>query len=137
MSRVLNVYTDGGARGNPGPAAIGMVIKDEQGKVIHSFGRTIGEATNNVAEYRAVIAALEWIKFQSKADRPLAVNFFSDSTLIVHQIKREWKIKEAHLKPLAARVHRLEDGLTVVYTAIPREQNALADALVNQALDKC
>jgi len=134
MNRGLNVFTDGGARGNPGPAAIGVVIKDEQGKVIHRFGRTIGKATNNVAEYQAVIAALEWIKTQKRPDK---VNFYLDSTLIVHQIKGEWKIKEIHLKELVGRVHQLENNLTLTYTAIPREQNAWADALVNQALDKC
>jgi len=136
MSRVLSVFTDGGARGNPGPAAIGVIIKDQQGKTIHRFGRTIGEATNNVAEYRAVIEALRWIQAQPKTHRPLAVNFHSDSTLIVHQIKGDWKIKEAHLKQLVDQVHRLEKDLAATYTAIPREKNFQADALVNQALDK-
>ncbi len=137
MSQTLNIYTDGGARGNPGPAAIGVIIKDQQGKTIHRFGRTIGEATNNVAEYRAVIEALRWIQAQTKTHRPLAVNFHSDSTLIVHQIKGDWKIKEAHLRQLVDQVHRLEKDLAATYTAIPREQNFPADALVNQALDKC
>ena len=134
---VLNVYTDGGARGNPGPAAIGVVVKDKQGKIVYELGRTIGAATNNVAEYQAVIDALQWLKLRPKADRPLAVNFYSDSTLIVHQIKGEWKIKQAHLKQLFERVHWLENNLTTTYTVIPREQNSPADALVNQALDKC
>lgn len=133
MSQILNIYTDGGARGNPGPAAIGAVIKDGQGKIIHQFGQTIGEATNNVAEYRAVICALEWLGDQPKPDK---VNFYSDSKLIVHQIGGEWKIKEAHLKQLVERVHKLENNLAITYTAIPREKNFQADALVNQALDK-
>lgn len=135
--RVFNVYTDGGSRGNPGPAAVGVIIKDGQGNLVASFGRTIGVTTNNVAEYQAVIAALEWIKCQPEADRPLAANFYSDSTLIVHQIRGDWKIKEAHLRQLTERVHQLESGLTVTYTVIPREQNSQADALVNRALDKC
>ena len=134
MSGRLSVFTDGGARGNPGPAAVGVVIKDDKGKLIHQFGRTIGETTNNVAEYQAVISALEWIKTQA---RPEKVSFYSDSTLIVHQIKGEWKIKEAHLKQLVDQVHRLEDNLTTSYTVIPREKNFNADALVNRALDKC
>ena len=129
----LSVYTDGGARGNPGPAAIGVVVKGEQGKIIHEFGRTIGETTNNVAEYQAVIAALEWIKTRPRQE----INFYLDSTLVVHQLKGEWKIKQDHLKPLAGEVHRLEAGLSITYTAIPREQNIRADALVNRALDKC
>lgn len=131
---VFNVYTDGGARGNPGPAAIGVRVKDGQGKPIHSFGRTIGETTNNVAEYQAVIAALEWIVSQPKPDK---VNFYSDSTLIVHQIRGEWKIKQPHLKPLVERVRELENNLIVSHSVIPREQNQQADWLVNQALDKC
>ena len=130
----LNIYTDGGARGNPGPAAIGVVVKDGEGKIIHQFGRTIGKTTNNVAEYQAVVSALEWLATQF---RPGKINFFSDSTLIVNQIKGDWKIKEAHLKPLVARVRYLVGQLAVAYTAIPREQNFQADALVNQALDKC
>ena len=130
----LNIYTDGGARGNPGPAAIGVVVKDGEGKIIHQFGRTIGKTTNNVAEYQAVVSALEWLATQF---RPGKINFFSDSTLIVNQIKGDWKIKEAHLKPLVSRVRQLVGQLTVTYTAIPREQNFEADALVNQALDKC
>ena len=134
MSQVLNIYTDGGARGNPGPAAIGVVVKNEQGKDVHKFGQTIGEATNNVAEYRAVIAALEWIKVQARPER---VNFYSDSTLIVHQIKGEWKVKEGHLRPLIERIRRLAQDLVVTFTAIPRERNFQADALVNQSLDKC
>ena len=133
MKRFI-IHTDGGARGNPGPAAIGVVVKDISGKIIHQFGRTIGETTNNVAEYRAVISALEWIVTRP---RPETINFFSDSTLIVNQIKGDWKIKEGHLKPLAARVRQLAGHLSVTYTAIPREQNFQADALVNQALDKC
>lgn len=129
---IANVYCDGGARGNPGPAAIGVVIKDEQGSLINSFGRTIGETTNNVAEYEAVIAALEWIKNQPKPDK---VKFYSDSKLIVHQLRGEWKIKEAHLRQLAERVRLLENNLTTTYSVIPREQNYQADALVNRALD--
>ena len=130
----MKVFTDGGARGNPGPAAIGVVVQDEQGRTVYELGRTIGETTNNVAEYRAVIGALEWIKSQP---RPAAVNFYSDSTLVVNQLQGLWKIKQAHLKPLIDEVRRLAEGLTVTFTAIPRAQNEAADALVNQALDKC
>jgi len=130
----FSVYTDGGARGNPGPAAIGVVVKDERGKTIHQFGRTIGETTNNVAEYLAVIAALEWLKAQPQR---LAAKFYSDSSLVVHQLKGEWKIKEDHLRQLVEQVHHLEKNRMVTYTAIPREQNTAADAQVNQALDKC
>lgn len=138
MSGDLSIFTDGGARGNPGPAAIGVVVKNRQGKTIHQFGRVIGETTNNVAEYQAVISALEWLCSRPQADKPKAVNFYIDSTLIVHQIKGEWKIKLPHLRQLVERAHQLEPKLTAItYTVIPREKNADADALVNQALDKC
>ena len=113
----MKVFTDGGARGNPGPAAIGVVVQDEQGRTVYELGRTIGETTNNVAEYRAVIGALEWIKSQP---RPAVVNFYSDSTLVVNQLQGLWKIKQAHLKPLIDEVRRLAEGLIVTFTAIPR-----------------
>lgn len=133
---VLSVYTDGGARGNPGPAAIGVVVKNEQGKVIHQFGRVIGETTNNVAEYQAVIAALGWLESQPRPER---VKFNLDSTLVVHQLRGEWKIKEPHLKPLvqAARDKMAKLNCLFSFQAIPRERNFEADALVNLSLDKC
>lgn len=134
---IYRVYTDGGARGNPGPAAVGGVIKDGQGNRLHSFGQKIGIATNNVAEYRAVIAALEWLSRQSAAGRPPTVTFFLDSTLVVHQLRGEWKIKQPHLLPLAESARQLIGalGCPVIFLAVPREQNREADALVNQALD--
>lgn len=134
MGKVLSVYTDGGSRGNPGPAAIGVVVKDETGQVVAEFGKTIGETTNNVAEYQAVIEALVWLK---NSGRQEPINFFLDSALVVHQLRGDWKIKLNHLRELAGRVHQLEQGLAVTYTAVPREQNTAADAQVNQALDKC
>ena len=137
MPLKFNIHTDGGSRGNPGPAAVGVVVQDEAGQVIHQFGLTIGVTTNNVAEYQAVIQALEWANQQ--AVKPDQINFWLDSALVVHQLQGHWKIKENHLLSLAARVHQLEDklGIAPIYTAIPREKNAAADAMVNQALDKC
>lgn len=128
------VYTDGGARGNPGPAAVGVVIEAESGQLIHSFGRAIGTATNNVAEYLAVISALEWL---GSRPRIIKVSFFLDSALVVHQLRGEWKLKQEHLRPLAARIRELAKNLTVSYSLIPRTLNRRADALVNRALDKC
>jgi probable phosphoglycerate mutase len=135
MSRVWRINTDGGARGNPGPAAIGVVIK-EQGNLVHEFGQTIGVATNNVAEYRAVLAALEWVAGQSA--RPEAIEFILDSQLVVEQLKGNWKIKEPRLQDLALSAHGLMQklGIKVSFTSVRREQNAAADKLVNQALDK-
>ena len=132
-----SMYVDGASRGNPGKAGAGALLTAPDGTAIKRLKSYLGVTTNNVAEYRAVIEALRWIQTQPKTSRPLAVNFHSDSTLIVQQIKGDWKIKEAHLKQLVDQVHRLEKDLAVTYTAIPREQNFPADALVNQALDKC
>jgi len=131
----LNIYTDGGARGNPGPAAIGVVVLNSQGKTITAFGDTIGEATNNVAEYKALIAALAWLKDNLQ---PKQANFFLDSTLVVNQVNGTWKIKDATLRQLLISIRELEAQITskLVYQAIPREQNSQADLQVNLALDK-
>jgi ribonuclease HI len=136
MSPSLKIFTDGGARGNPGPAAIGVVIS-EGNKLIHQFGQTIGKATNNIAEYKAVIAALEWVSRQ--ASKPATIEFFLDSMLVVEQLKGNWKIKEPHLKDLALTAHALMQklGVKISFTSVPREKNKAADALVNASLDKC
>ena len=125
------VFTDGGAISNPGPAAIGAVIRDEQGRVHARISQRIGTATNNQAEYRAVIAALE------KAIKLGAthVNLYSDSELVVRQISGRYRVKNATLKPLYQQVKHLQgllEGLTV--THIPRWQNTEADKLTNMAL---
>jgi len=135
----LNIFCDGGARGNPGPAAIGFVIKDPAGTVIHQHGASIGIATNNVAEYRAVIAAFEWIiqKLDARRYQLDAVNFYLDSALVVNQLNGFFKVKNAHLRQLIVQIKILESQFSVpiTYTSVPRTQNFQADALVNQALD--
>lgn len=134
MNEAVKVFADGGARGNPGPAAVGAVIYNQQGTVIGRISQAIGEATNNVAEYRAVIAALEWIKAHPQIKQ---ADFFLDSTLVVGQLGGQWKIKKPHLQILADQARSLIAGLKVSFTAVLREKNSLADQLVNQALDKC
>ncbi len=132
----LNIYTDGGARGNPGPAAIGVVIKDINNKIIHQFGHTIGPATNNLAEYQAVIAALEYLNTNKhKSD---SINFFLDSRLVVNQLNGLWKVKDTNLRQKVITIRQLEGTLNtaIKYTAIPREKNFEPDALLNQALDQ-
>ncbi len=127
---VINV--DGAARGNPGPAAIGATIKDEQGRLIACISQRIGTTTNNQAEYRAIIAALE--KVISLGAKQVDVK--SDSELVVKQINGEYRVKKAALKPLYQRVKELQgrqEGFTITY--IPREQNIEADNLANLALD--
>ena len=128
----VTIYTDGAARGNPGPAAIGVVIKDETGNVIATVSRRLGTTTNNQAEYRAIVAALE--KALTLGARHVVVK--SDSELVVKQINGLYKIKNAALRPLYVEAVRLIgslDSFSISY--IPRSQNAAADALANQALD--
>ena len=126
------IFTDGAARGNPGPAAIGVVIKDEKGKLVASISRCLGATTNNQAEYRAIIAALE--KAVSLGARQ--VTLYSDSELVVKQINGLYKIKQAALRSLYQEVVRLTGALESFKIAhVPREKNAAADELANKALD--
>jgi ribonuclease HI len=124
--------TDGGARGNPGPAAYGYVLEAEDGTVLDARGETIGVATNNVAEYRALIAGLE--KAVELAIDELEV--VSDSELLVKQMQGEYRVKNEALRELNDEANSLERKLgRVRYKAVPREHNELADKLVNEALD--
>ena len=136
MSNTYIIHTDGGARGNPGPAAIGVVV-EKNGKRIHEFGKQIGESTNNVAEYTAVIEALKYLKELHVIDTITRVIFFIDSKLVVEQLNGRFKVKDAKLRELLfqVKIHEQEVGGEVVYKLIPREQNRRADFLVNQSLD--
>jgi len=127
---VLNV--DGGARGNPGPAAIGVVVASPQGDVLEEVAETIGVATNNVAEYRALIMGLE----RAHALGANEVEIINDSELVAKQLTGAYKVKHPAMKPLHAEAIaalRRFDGWRV--RSVPRAQNARADELVNQALD--
>ncbi|MDQ4037347.1 MAG: reverse transcriptase-like protein, partial [Actinomycetota bacterium] len=129
----LIVEADGGSRGNPGPAGYGALVRDPvTGQVLAERGEPIGTATNNVAEYRGLIAGLEAVtEFE-----PSEVEVRMDSKLVVEQMSGRWKIKHADLRPLALQAQRLAQHLPrVSYTWIPRERNAAADRLANQALD--
>ena len=126
------LFTDGGARGNPGPAAFGYVLEAEDGTVLAAHGEAIGVATNNVAEYRALIAGLEAALERGVTE----LEVVSDSELVVKQMRGEYKVKNAALRELSAEAARLARRLeNVVYTAVRREHNELADMLVNEALD--
>ena len=126
------LWTDGGARGNPGPAAFGFVLQGEDGESLDARGEYIGHATNNVAEYSALIAGLEAAIALGVTE--LAV--VSDSELMVKQMRGEYKVKNAALKELSQRAGSLARKLgTVTYTAVRRHHNTLADKLVNDALD--
>jgi len=125
------IFTDGIAEPNPGPAAIGATIKDEQGKLIAAICQPIGQATNNQAEYRAIIAALEKIT----SLRVNEVDIYSDSELVVRQINGQYRVKNADLKPLYQKVKQLQSRMTgFTITHIPREQNKEADSLAAKAL---
>jgi probable phosphoglycerate mutase len=124
--------TDGGARGNPGPAAFGYVLETEEGTVLAAHGEAIGQATNNVAEYRALLAGLEKA-LELGVDE---VEVVSDSELVVKQMRGEYKVKNEALRELSLEAARLGRQLrSVSYTAVRREHNELADRLVNEALD--
>ena len=126
------LFTDGGARGNPGPAAAAFVLEAEDGSVIDSRGEAIGIATNNVAEYRALIAGLERAIELGVSE----LEVVSDSELLVKQMRGEYRVKNAALIDLSLEAGRLARRLGAVrYTAVRREHNELADRLVNEALD--
>jgi ribonuclease HI len=126
------LFTDGGARGNPGPAAYGFVLEAEDGTVLAAKGERIGVATNNVAEYRALIAGLEKAAELAVPE----VEVVSDSELLVKQMTGEYRVKNAALQDLSIQASRLARQIgKVSYTAVRREHNELADRLVNEALD--
>jgi ribonuclease HI len=124
--------TDGGARGNPGPAAFGYVLETEDGTVLAAHGETIGVATNNVAEYRALVAGL-----QKALDLAVdEVDVVSDSELLVRQMTGQYKVKNEALRKLSLEAASLARRLRrVTYRSVRREHNELADRLVNEALD--
>ena len=131
IKRVV-IFTDGAAVPNPGPAAIGAVIKNKQGRLITTISQSIGRATNNQAEYRAIIAALE----NAISLGASQVDMRSDSELVVKQINDQYRVKKASLKPLYQQVKQLQsqlEGFTI--THIPRQQNMEADSLANMALE--
>ncbi|MBI2267910.1 MAG: ribonuclease HI family protein [Candidatus Blackburnbacteria bacterium] len=135
MSLNLRVFCDGGARGNPGPAASAFVVMDGE-NVLTNGGKYLGYATNNVAEYSAVIFALEWLV--SHAEGAERISFFLDSQLIVKQLSGEFRIKDQKLLGLVLALRKIERqlGVPISYQHIPRSQNKLADALVNKILDE-
>jgi 2-C-methyl-D-erythritol 2,4-cyclodiphosphate synthase len=129
------LYTDGGSRGNPGPAATGWVIFDEQGRIVHEVGNFMGDYTNNEAEYNALEEALTWIEKHLGHNIKLTVRM--DSELIIKQLKGEYQVKAANLRPTyLLLLNKLAEFHQLKLEHVPRAQNARADALVNQALDK-
>jgi ribonuclease HI len=129
---MIVAYIDGGARGNPGPAGFGVRIEDVEGSLIEEFGESIGVATNNVAEYRGLLAALEW----ARAHGHSTVHVRSDSLLLVQQMLGNYKVRNAGLQPLHARATQLARQIgRVTFEHVGRAFNAHADRLANTAMD--
>lgn len=127
----LKIFTDGGSRGNPGPAACAYVVYNKAGVLQDKCGKYLGITTNNEAEYQGVIFALESLVTRTQN----LVTFYLDSLLVVQQLNGRWKIKEPRLRELILKVKELEGQMTIRYAYVPREQNAEADLLVNETLD--
>jgi ribonuclease HI len=133
------IYTDGGSRGNPGPSAIGVVICNEKGEPIKKYSESIGDATNNEAEYQAVIFALKKAKALYGKDKmkESQIEIRLDSELVAKQLDHEYKIEEPNIQPLFLKVWNLMLDFDIIeFKYIPREENKEADRLVNEALDK-
>lgn len=129
----LIIYTDGGARGNPGPAGIGAVLKNENGEIVAEISEYIGETTNNQAEYRAVAAAIAKARELGAEE----LNFYLDSELVVKQINGEYKVKNKDLAPLFVKIYNARQGFKkTTFRHIPREKNGEADRLANLAMDR-
>lgn len=128
----LVIYTDGGARNNPGPAGIGVVIYDENGEIIETHKEYIGKATNNVAEYRALIEGLR----RAKKYEPEKIESRLDSELVKKQVTGEYKCKDENMRALLEQVRELVFFKNVTFTHVPRAQNKLADKLANEAMDE-
>ena len=126
-------YIDGGARGNPGPAGYGVRIEQPDGTLVEEFREPIGVATNNVAEYRGLLAALEWARAHGRRD----IRVRSDSQLLVQQMLGNYKVRHPGLRPLHAKARLLAHELgRVVFEHVPRESNTHADRLANAAMDE-
>lgn len=132
------MYTDGGSRGNPGKAAIGVAIYNASGAMIKKYGQYLGDPfTNNEAEYHAVISGLKTLLAMPEfASKEIVLEVRSDSQLLVNQVSGTFKIKQEHIRAFVVTIHKLiEQFGAVKFISIPREQNKVADALVNESLD--
>ncbi|HBM17251.1 MAG TPA: ribonuclease H [Lentisphaeria bacterium] len=137
----LYLNTDGGSRGNPGPAAIGVVFLDDKGNQIHTHKEFIGHATNNEAEYCAIIKALEILsksKWAEENKKNGKVICRLDSQLVVEQVMGRYKVKKDHIFQFVSKINKLINNLDLQlqFMYVPREENKIADKLVNQALDE-
>jgi ribonuclease HI len=133
MNKAYLLHTDGGARGNPGPAGIGLILQAPNGDVLEQIGRGIGWATNNVAEYQGLIAGLEAARRHGASE----LEVFMDSTLVVEQMKGSYKVKNPGLRPLHAKARSLARQFDKIsFAAVPRARNKEADRLSNRGMDE-
>lgn len=132
----LLIFTDGGARGNPGPAALGVYIEVD-GKPVAKIGKCLGVATNNFAEYSAISEAFDWLIKNKESYKIEKVDFYTDSLLAYSQITGLYKVKDAKIREFIFKIRQAEQELkiSIFYHHIPREKNKIADFIVNQALD--
>ena len=133
----LKIYTDGGARGNPGPAGIGIYVINQQQECVYSESKLIGRATNNESEYKAFLTSLEWLETYIKSTSIDKVEWFLDSKLVVEQINKTWKVKELRLLKFAKQACNILSSINCEFSIshVKRELNKQADVLVNEALD--
>jgi ribonuclease HI len=134
----ISVFTDGGSRGNPGLAAGAFFVYDDKNAVLHSEGTFLGQKTNNEAEYEAFLSSLHWVEENVQKHNIEEIVWKLDSLLVVEQLNRKWKIKEARMLVLAQKAWQVLTTLGLKHSIqhIPRAQNAAADLLVNQTLDQ-
>jgi ribonuclease HI len=134
----IYIYTDGDSRGNPGPAAIGVYVTDAQGNMLREVAETIGNATNNFAEYQAVMRGLQIVQeMYGEKTKEIEFELCLDSELVKKQLNSEYQIKDASLVPYFIEIHNLRVSAipNLTLTHVPREKNQAADRLVNEALD--
>jgi ribonuclease HI len=137
MKTEISIYCDGGARGNPGPAASAFIVV-KKGRVVHKGSKYLGETTNNVAEYQSALMALDWLDKRKNGDLEEGIVVNLDSELVTNQMSGKYKVKNQRLKGLFLKAKSIESRLPfkVFYKWSPRSNNRLADYLVNEELDK-
>jgi len=134
----INVYTDGGSRGNPGPSGYGLVIYDDNQKILFQESKYLGIKTNNEAEYSGLIGALNWVNNNQDYLRISQINFHADSQLMIRQMQKKYKVKAPNLIPIFNQAQDLVNliSLPIVFKDIRRDFNQLADQLANEAMDR-
>jgi len=134
----INIYTDGGARGNPGISGYGLVIFDESNNIIYKESKFLGIKTNNEAEYAGLLGALEWTKTNHQNLEISQINFHSDSQLLVRQIQGVYKVKAPNLIPLFKKAKEIIQliEIPIIFKDVRREFNKVADELANEAMDR-